>query len=505
MPATSLRSPSSLLRRAAFGLPALLLGLGLSAQGSMGAPALQASDTPTETVAPTNTPSAYNRPFVVLLAYNAGTYSVTPGQEFTLAFRLGNPGGQSAHNVVATFAAGDFVPRGNGGVVAAGVIGAGASTWYSQPLMASPSLLPGSVGTIQLSVSYTDSAGEAYTEAFTLSLPIGSVPRPAGPIPTRTPTPGPRPQLLIRAYHTDVDPLTPGARFRLDLQVQNVGGSTAHRITMILGGGTSSGGTPGAGSDGGLSGASGDFSRFAPVGSSNVQFLGDLAAEQSLIVSQDLIVNGSTEPGAYTIRITFAYSDDRGGGLADDQVITLLVFSPPVVDIGFYRPLDPVYAGEPTLLPVQVVNLGRRSIILGKIEVSAQGAEMSNNSMLIGYLDPGGYFTLDATMTPFTAGPLDVLVTIDYLDDFNQPQALRQVLSVEVLEAPSMPEGWEGLPSGEEQPPAPQSVWQRLWRAVLGFLGLDSAPPTPPPQIMPPYEEEPVPPLPPVPLPGTKG
>ncbi len=504
MPTTSPLSAPNRLRRAALVTPVLLLCLTLSMQAARAAPPQQATETPT----PTNTPSAYDRPFVVLLAYSAGSYSVTPGQEFTLAFRLGNPGGQTAFNVVATFASGDFVPRGNGGVVAAGVIGAGASTWYSQALMASPALTPGSVGTIPLTVSYTDSGGEAYTEAFTLSLPIGSVPRPAVPVPTRTPTPGPRPQLLIRAYHTDVDPLTPGARFRLDLQVHNVGGSMAHRITMILGGGTSSGGsggTPGAGSDGGLSGASGDFSRFAPVGSSNVQFLGDLAADQSLLVSQDLIVNGSTDPGAYAMRITFAYSDGRGAGLVDDQVITLLVFSPPLVDVSFYRPLDPVLAGQPAVLPVQVVNLGRRSIVLGKMEVTARGAELSNNSMLIGYLDPGGYFTLDPVMTALTPGPLEILVTIHYLDDFNQPQTLGQVLRVDVLEAPLAPEGEEGLPPGEIPLPAPETFWQKLWRAVLGFLGLDSASPAPPDQeIAPPYEEVPVP-IPPVRNPAPKG
>ncbi len=509
MPSTSIPHPPTRPRIASIVSLALLLLLALSSQSSLAAPSRQTPDTPSPPPAPTNTPSAYDRPFIVLLAYRAGSYSVTPGQEFDLAFRLGNPGGQTAFNVVATFATGDFVPRGNGGVVAAGIIGAGASTWYSQPLTASPSLMAGKLGTIQLSVSYTNSAGDPYSEVFTLSLPIGSAPRPAGPVPTRTPTPGPRPQLLIRAYHTDIDLLTPGARFRLDLEVHNLGGTTARRITMILGGGSSSGGaagTPGAGGDGGLSGASGDFSRFAPVGSSNVQFLGDLPAQQSLLVSQDLIVNGTTEPGAYTIRVTFAYGDERGSNLTDDQVITLLVLSPPLLDISFYRPLDPAFAGQPVVLPVQIVNLGRKSVILGRMEVTAQGAEMTNNSMLVGYLDPGGYFTLDATALPTEPGPLQVRVTVNYLDDFNQPQSVEQSLLVEVMEPPTPPEGeGEVIPGGGEPLP-PETFWQILVRAFLGFLGLDSGQrqPTQPIEAPGPSEEVPAP-LPPMPYPGTKG
>lgn len=477
----------------------VLLAAALTAQGSLAAPH-QLSPDPTPTPTP---PTA--RPLIVLLAYSAGGYSVTPGQEFDLAFRLANAGDVTAHNIVVTFSTGDFFPRGTGGVVPAGIIGAGASTWYSQPMMASPTLAGGRVGTIQMSVSYTDALGTPYTGSFTLSLPIGSPQRPSGPVPTRTPTAGPRPQLLIRAYHTDVDPLTPGARFRLDLQVHNVGGSTARRITMILGGGTTTGGVGGTPGDGGLSGASGDFSRFAPVGSSNAQFLGDLAADQSLLVSQELIVNGTTEPGAYTIRISFAYSSEQGASLTDDQVITLLVLSPPLVDISFYRPLDPAYAGQPVVLPVQIVNLGRKSLLLGRMEVTAEGVEVSNNSMLIGYLDPGGYFTLDATAMPLTPGPLEVLVTVHYLDDFNQPQTLEQALTIEVLEALEMPEGGEGMPPGGAPPLPPETFWQKLLRTVLGFLGLDSAAPKPSEQeTAPPYEQAPGPILP-IPGPGMKG
>ena len=64
--------------------------------------------------------------------------------------------------------------------------------------------------------------------------------------------------------------------FTLNLTVQNQGNADARRVTMILGGGSTSGGTvdgtpvPG----GGLDGAGGEFGKFAPVGASNVQTLG---------------------------------------------------------------------------------------------------------------------------------------------------------------------------------------------------------------------------------------
>jgi hypothetical protein len=153
----------------------------------------------------------------------------------------------------------------------------------------------------------------------------------------------------VQGYQTDPEVLSPGTRFTLRMTIVNVGETPARRITMILGGGTIGGadqGTPGAGNPGGLSGSGGDFSNFAPVGSSNVQFLGDLPATTALQASQEMIVNGSTAAGAYALRVSLIYTDPRGNSLTDDQVISLLVFSQPILDISFYRPPDPLLAGE---------------------------------------------------------------------------------------------------------------------------------------------------------------
>jgi hypothetical protein len=124
---------------------------------------------------------------------------------------------------------------------------------------------------------------------------------------------------------------------------------------------------------GGVSGGSGDFANFAPVGASNVQSLGDLKAGEQVQAVQSLIVNVSTNPGAYPMRITFSYLNDKNEVVNDEQVITLLVYSLPNVDVSFYRPLDPFFAGQPGALPIQVVNIGKRSAVFGNIKVESRG------------------------------------------------------------------------------------------------------------------------------------
>jgi hypothetical protein len=167
-----------------------------------------------------------------------------------------------------------------------------------------------------------------------------------------------------------------------------------------------------------------------------------------------------------------------GTRYTDDQVITLLVHAPPLVNVSFYRPPDPLFVGQMGMLPIQVVNLGRESVVLGMMTAGLPDAEMMNNTLLVGNLDPGFPITLDASAIPSQPGTLDVTVTIEYTDHFNQSQTITQTLQVEVQEAIPMEPGTEGGGVGGEMiepPPAPETFLQAVWRFIRGMLGLDSA------------------------------
>jgi hypothetical protein len=131
--------------------------------------------------------------------------------------------------------------------------------------------------------------------------------------------------------------------------------------------------------------------------------------------------------------------------------------------------------GQPNLLPLQVVSLGKRTVVLGKFLMETNGGTLENGESLVGSLDPGGYFTLDAMLTPYGPGPIDLMITIEYTDDFNQVRTITQTLTVEVSDIviesapdPSAPGGDGGVPMVAE------SFWQKVWRFILGLFGLDS-------------------------------
>jgi hypothetical protein len=119
-------------------------------------------------------------------------------------------------------------------------------------------------------------------------------------------------------------------------------------------------------------------------------------------------------------------------------VITLLVYNLPNVDVSFYQPVISLMAGQPNPLPLQLTNLGKRSVVLGTMKVETDNGSIENSETLVGALDTGGYFTFDSLVIPDTPGTLTISITIDYTDDFNQSRTVEKTLSLEVAEAPLM-------------------------------------------------------------------
>ena len=447
---------------------------------------------PTITPTPTSSPEPFGRPQVVVKSYKANVNVIQFGQEFNLNVVTHNSGQLAAYNVQATFTPGDLIPRKTGGVVAAGTINSDHQGSFSQPMTAGTNLWGKNVVSVEMTISYYDAAGTGYSEKFTLVLPLS---QPEYVAPTETPAPSAkRPQLIISNYTSNLDPLQPGAQFTLQLQLQNVGQIDARNVIMIVGGGSTNPGTTAEGTPqpGGVSGSGGEFTNFAPVNSSNVQRLGDLVVGTGLSANQSLVVNVSTNPGAYPLKITLSYVDEKGLVYNDDQIITLLVYSLPKVELSFYRPLDPLFVGLPGAVPIQVVNLGRQNVIFGNLHIESADATMENNQILVGALEPGYPFTFDPTIIPNRAGKFSLKLTLEYTDDFNQPRSIEQNLEVEVAEMmdePPLDNSGEMPPINEADDSAPGTFWQTAWRFILGLLGLDSAKPeSQPGDTMPPPE-----------------
>jgi hypothetical protein len=431
--------------------------------------------------------SPFQRPQLVVSSTRTRG-DVSTNSEFKLTLEVSNVSASRAYATQVVFSSTDLAPLGNGGVVVVGEVDAGSGRTVPQNFLVTGQLSGQRIVMLDVTITYYDEAGTSYSDKFTLTLETTNSGYSGVVYPTATPTGVKSSQLVIPSYAASLDPLQPGEQFTLTMTVQNMGNAKAQRITMIVGGGSSGGGNGGGTPQpGGVSGGSGEFTNFAPVGASNVQSLGDLGPGGMIQASQNLIVNVSTNPGAYPMKVTFSYLNDKNEVVNDEQVITLLVYSLPNVDVSFYRPPDPFSVGMPGMLPIQVVNIGKRSAVLGNLKITTDSGMLENGTGLVGSLDAGGYFTLDAMFTPEQSGKQILNITIDYTDDFNQARTLTRKLEIEVMEGmmeePGMDPSFEGCGGGfgEDGMPImaePETPLQKVWRFVLGLLGLDSAPPS---------------------------
>ena len=429
--------------------------------------------------------SSTDRPVVIVSAIEPFS-TPSRGEDFTMAVYFYNSGMKAATNILIEFVPGQLIPRDNGGAQSIYQLVADETKSVSQKFSVGSDLWGVYVATVTVNVEYSDYDGNVYTDSFTLAVDL-KVPAYAPPTATPTAEPISQPQLVIDSYNTDVEILQPGTSFELFLTIRNLGNAPAQAVSMVMGGGSveiNPEGTP----QPGISGGEGEFTNFAPLESSNVKYIGDFDEGESIEVSQKIVVNVSTSPGAYSLKYSFIYTTESGDKVVDNQVITLLIYKMPSIEVGFYQDPGPIFANQPNYLPLQIVNLGKQSVVLGNMTISAENAHLENNSALVGLVDAGFYFTLDTMLMPSQSGPLDLQITVNYTDDFNQPRTYTTVLSLDVLEAMPMeemnPEGMdmEGVPLDDPSSSLSlnlnaingETFWQKILRVVKGLFGLDS-------------------------------
>ena len=242
---------------------------------------MESPDTTTISLTTTaKAPSASGRPLVVVNSYTSSPNPIKPYQEFTLSVVFENRGQTTANNLIVTFAGTDLYPRSNGGVSSTSSLGSsGDKVTFTQTFLAGGNLTWQEAAALTATAVYNDSNGQSYTEVFTLTLGIAA---PVYYAATATPKAQNKPQLVITGIETDVDPIQPGSIFNLKLSVTNLGNMDAKGVTMVLGGGVTPGDQTGTQQPGGVSGSSGDLTNFAPLGSSNLVFIGDIKQGETI-------------------------------------------------------------------------------------------------------------------------------------------------------------------------------------------------------------------------------
>jgi len=398
---------------------------------------------------PTPTPVP-SRPQLIIENVASQPAELVPGQPFTLALTLRNVGNGTAYNVLLTSAApSQFALAGSGSVVALPDVQRGASTAITLTLVTSDDAEEG-LYTHSLTLDYDNWSGEHFSSSQNVALMVGKPPEEL-----KEPAAAPLP--ITESYESIPARANPGAPFTLRITLRNAGNAEARRLRVTIGGGA---GMP-----------------FAPLGAGNVRYLDALPVGATAVIEQDFIVDGNATAGAYPVPLIFEYDDPDGQPHTRSEQISLLVEHPPQLEVSFYRSLGELLVGQPFDLPVEIINVGRARVNVTTAELTAPDLEISDGSLYLGPLESGQAASLDATAVARRAGPHELLLTVHYIDDFNQQRVYTRTLRVTVSELPGpeavMP-GVEARPGRPLPGEKPEPQRPLLVRIIRGLLGLGS-------------------------------
>ena len=414
---------------------------------------------PTHTPAPTNTPIptattawVFGQPQLLIQSARTQPATLEPGQPFLLTMELLNLGNYVAIDITAVLQSTDLAVASEGSnarIIQR--IGVEETASVTMDLVLSDTAADGPQN-LNFDLTYFDVNGKSYQAQQSVGLTIGAV--------TATPTPSAtQPRLVLDTYTVEPpDALKPGGVFDLTLNLTNVGDGAAQNIVLTLGGEGGQGLAP-----------------FALLNAGNVRYISGLAAGEAVPVPQQMVVAGTADSGVFNLPIALAYDNEEGSKIEDTQVINLLIQKQSQFRVGFYRPLQMGLVGESLDLPVEVVNIGRNLVNVSTVSLSSPDMEFENNSIYVGPLDGGTSGSLDGRAIPQAGGELELTVTVNYLDDFNQPQVLVETLTVPVEAPHTLEEGAdvEG-DTAETDEQGEDGFWDIVWRFVRGMLGLGS-------------------------------
>ncbi len=298
--------------------------------------------------------------------------------------------------------------------------------------------------TQSFSIEYASYSGGYYTATQSVPIALGGEAVEA-------------PRLLIGAYTTDPQTISPGATVHLNLELLNVGAGTARRVFVRLGQNAAA------------------LGPLAPLGSSNVRYIEEMIGGSTVAISYDLAADGDAEAGIVPIDIELEYEDAYGVVHTDTETISLQVLEATYFDIGLFEPLpEEIYVGDTFEIPVEVINIGRSMINVSTVEVTSDRLHITEGSLYVGPLDGGTSGSMIANAEASQVGQATITITVNYLDTFQQPRTTSETLMVEVLPL-AVDETGEGVRPGSNDV-GEVTTAERFWRGLRGFFGFGTRP-----------------------------
>lgn len=152
----------------------------------------------------------------------------------------------------------------------------------------------------------------------------------------------------------------------------------------------------------------------------------------------------------YTLTANFEYEDNKGEAYTATELIGIPVIQQSRLETGELGVYPEAFIGQPAPVSIEFFNTGK--VTLYNMMVKLEGDfQTENGSYYIGNFVSGSSEYFEGMVMPFEPGELTGDVVFTYEDSTGQEQEIRKPFTLNVMDAPPMPE----FP-GEEFPPMDQ-------------------------------------------------
>ncbi len=218
---------------------------------------------------------------------------------------------------------------------------------------------------IVFNTSYTNAAGEAVEQPFTVYATVD------GAAPAATPAAeGPRsqPKLIVSHYVTNPDVVKAGETFTVNATLENT--STKYDVKNIT------------------VTYAGDGKSLLSADNTNTVYIDKIKRGESADISFNMLSRLDSAPGIQTVTLTIAYENSKATGYTVTEPLLLQVTQP--VSLEYDEPKIPQTANAGDTLPLSfnVFNKGRSKLYNVMVKIEAPGL-LPEGSAFVGNMEPG--------------------------------------------------------------------------------------------------------------------
>lgn len=248
-----------------------------------------------------------------------------------------------------------------------------------------------------------------------------------------------KPKLIIDKYNFEPSLVKAGENFVMNLSFFNTNSSKAVRnIKIFL--------TSNEKTDTDSNSAGGSV--FTPVNSSNTFYIDSIPPKGRVEKKITMFTVPDAQAKTYTLTANFEYEDSQGEYTAQ-ELIGVPVIQNSKLDTGELSVFPEAFVGQSSPISLEFYNTGK--VTLYNMMVKLEGDfQVENGQYYIGNFTSGSSEFFEGFVIPNAPGELQGAVVFTYEDSTGQEQEVRKEFTLNVMDAPPMPEFPDGMPPMEE-------------------------------------------------------